>query len=774
MTFPIKRATRLARCCLLLVLGLFAFASPASSADTTARPMLSAPVAIAAVPWLEGQAPLTAPVPQTEDQKITASDGDRLHAFGQAVVVQGDTAMVGATDVRALDRSEVYVFTRIDGTWVETQKFHPLDGYVGDKANFGASIAIDGDTAVIGAVGAMVGSNAQQGAAYVFKRTGGVWQQAAKLVASDGANHVWFGESVAIAGSTIVVSGYGATVEGVFQQGAAYVFTESDGTWTQTQKIVAADGGTDDQFGYRVALSDSSLLIGARLANNNWLGALYIFKKQGGIWAQTQKFSGSQSYEGLARSLVARGNRAAVGATGVDNRGMAYVYTEVDGTWLRTAELPSQETATSLNYGYSIAMTDTSILVGADRVTVDGRVGAGAGFLFTESNGIWTLKQKFVASDPQQEDSLGQAVALDGTTAIVSSARVTVAGDFLRGAAYLYTAQTGTQPPVARVDRASLEFEVQAGTSDSAALSIGNAGGSDLVFNLAEDMSARSGGPTISQMSDNTPGNVGASCGAAGERTTANSWWRRFYFNEHPEIGATATVSSVTVSSGTIEQVSGGPGSMPVSIRLYTIPHHVTVDSIPSSALTPIGTGSGTVINGLVSTTIAVSGTVADTATQDLVVEYHIEGNASGGKFFPGANALPETHPTFMTAPECSIPEPKRVADLGFPSFHLTMLVQMEAGGPGSCLDPVDVPWLSASPASGVVAPQDETAILVGVDASTLAPGIHAANLCLLTNDPFRTLVPVPVTLVVTSAPIADHLFCDGFDGSACEFTRRR
>ncbi|WP_300621094.1 FG-GAP repeat protein [Dokdonella sp.] len=768
MTFPMNPAPPPARRCLSLALGLFAALASAPSGAASPEATLSAWDSPAVTAWPGRDHATGELVPQTEDQKIIASDGARLHAFGHAAVLQGDTAMVGATDVRAADRSAVYVFTRSNGTWTETQRFYPNDGRVGDKDNFGASIAIDGDTAVIGAVGAKVGNNVQQGAAYVFKRVGGVWQEAAKLVASDGTQNVWFGESVAIAGSTIVVSGYGATIGSNFQQGAAYVFTESNGTWTETQKVVSDDGGPDDQFGYRVALSDTSLLIGARLANNNWLGALYVFKKQNGVWTQTQKFSGSASYDGLARSLVARGNRAAVGSIGVNNRGTAYIYTEIDGTWVRTAELPSGETATSLNYGYSIAMSDTSVLVGADRVTVDGRFAAGAGFLFTESNGMWSLAQKFVASDPQQEDSLGQAAALDGTTALVASPRVTVNGDFLRGAAYFYTAETGTRPAAAVVDRTELDFAVQAGGADSSALTIGNAGGSDLLYSVAEDVLARRAGATISQMADNAPGNVGASCGATGARTSVNSWWRRFYFSEHPEVGASAVISGVTISSGTIEQSSGGPATLPVSVRLYTIPRSVATDTIPTSALSLIGSGNGSVVNGLVSTTIPVSGTVVDTATQDLVVEYHTEGNASGGKFFPGANSSPETHPTFMSAQECGISQPTRVSEVGFPNFHLTMLVHLDGGAPGTCRDPVDVPWLAANPASGVVAPAGEAAVSVNVDASALAPGDYSAQLCLLTSDPLKPLIQVPVSLTVTAAPITDRVFCDGFDGAAC------
>lgn len=732
-----------------------------------------------------------------EDQKITASDGARMHAFGNAVALSGDIAMVGATDVRpGVNFAAVYVFTRANGVWTEGQILHAADGYVGDKSNFGASIDIDGDTAVIGAVGANVGGRAAQGAAYVFKRQqDGTWLQQAKLVASDGQANNWFGEAVAVSGNIALISGYGNTVDGVFQQGAAYLYTETDGVWTQTQKLVSADGTTNDQFGVVLAISDTSLLIGARIAGSNYPGALYVFKKSDGLWQQTQKFSGT-SGQSFARSVSAEGKRAVVGAINTYNQGNAYVFDEVNGTWVQTAELRPGTTDTSLNFGYDVAISGTAILVGANRVNVNGAILAGAGYLFTETGGQWTLAQKFMASDAAREDSLGETVALQGNTAVVASPRINVEGELLRGAGYFYTAQSGIRPASASVTPSALSLTTDSGGTDSKVLTIANLGESELSYSITEGASAAGrpaaaaslanppaavaaagvqlraagagsaanahraetpllGSTSFSQMTDNTPGATGASCGTAGVKTVANSWWRRFYFNEHAQVGAAANITSVTVSSGTIETVSGGPASMPVTINLYTIAHSTAVDTLPLGGLTLIGSGSGVLVNGLVSTTVPVLGTVNDTVGKDLVVEYHIAGNATGGQFFPGANATTETHPTFFSAPECGFTLPTKAADLNFPNFHLTMIVN--TGPLTSCQMPTDIPWLSATPASGTVNGGEQANVTVGANASGMAPGVYTANICVATNDVHNQLVPVPVSFTVTgkSDPVA-------------------
>ena len=346
-----------------------------------------------------------------------------------------------------------------------------------------------------------------------------------------------------------------------------------------------------------------------------------------------------------------------------------------------------------------------------------------------------------------------------------------------------------TANPEADVTPGSLTFNVGTGGSASTPLHIANTGGGTLTWSIAEaatsapnahrgtvqltpvamnPVSASTGpvefaqsdlavglrGPTINivddtqiaQMADNTPASLnGLSCGQMGVNTSDNSWWRRFYFSEHPAVGASASISAVTIA------VEDGP-SIPVTVNIYTIDHSVAIDTIPTGQLTLIGSGSGVIGGTLASVTIPVSGTVDDTVGKDLVVEYHIDGAAT--PFFPGGNPSAQTHSTFLSSAACGITTPTDPSSFGFPNFHIIMVVDVADGAPPStCANPADVPWLAATPTSGAVAGGDSQDSTIDVDATSLGAGTYSANLCVTTNDPTHALVEVPVSLTVAAAP---------------------
>jgi hypothetical protein len=871
-------------------------------AGLPAGAVTAGPLARVVAPSLPAAVPFA--VEQNEDQKIVADDGTELQRFGESVALSGDTAMVGTNDGHT-GRSAVYVFTRSGGSWVQTQKLLAADGAAGDNARFGASIVLSGTTAVVGADGATVGGNPNQGAAYVFRRNGASWSQVAKVVAADGAADDNFGNSLALSGDRLLVGAHHAHVNGN-ARGAAYLFEGANDVWTQVQKLRGVDTRDNDAFGYRVAFSDASIIVSAQLANLDFPGALYFFKESDGTWLQKQKLVG-ELYSGLGSSLAARGNRLVTGAPTLDAQGVVYVYAELDGFWSRTHTIHTPEGESFANFGYSIGLTDTSFVAGANAATVADQSWAGAGYVFTESDGDWHYVQKLVASDAAANDSIGSAAAIDGTTVLLASGAASPGGSFLQGMGYFFTSQTGTNQPAvvvapdpiaatlhqgaarnvpltisntgsaaldyavseggcaqpgdvawiglggatgsvppgttaqvaialdaaalgegdhaatlcvasndparASVDVAvdltvippaaappsivanpgALNFSVFSGASQSLALTLGNEGGSDLDFSLVEQLakadppsyrtararvqrdgagggarlnravpsSAAGGEPVllaetaISQMADNRPGDQGLSCGILGESTADNSWWRRFYFAEHAQVGASANVTSVTVSSGSI-----GPAGLPITINLYTIAHSTPVDTIPTSGLTLIGTASGTIDSGLVSVTIPVFGSIDDTAGKDLVVEYHTDGIGNfQGQFFPGANDTPETHPTFMSSAQCELDEPVTAANLGVPDFHLTMVVNLEDVAPPECRHPGEVSWLAQSPAAGSVAPGGSTDVTVTANATGLAAGSYSANVCVVSNDPLRPVIAVPVNLTVATggggAPVA-------------------
>ena len=223
--------------------------------------------------------------------------------------------------------------------WLQEQEITADDG--APNAEFGVAVALHGTTAMVGAQQASIGGNEDQGAVYVFDQSGSGWTQSQKLTSSDGAAFDTFGDAVAFQGDTAIVGAYAATVNDFAYQGTAYVFTRSNGTWSQAQKLAPDDGTDFNYFGYSVALDGTTAFIGADL-----LGAVYVFQQSGGTWAQSQKLTGSDEGVGdiFGYSVAIEGSTAFVGAYGNNGyQGAVYVFTESGGTWTETQKLTADD-----------------------------------------------------------------------------------------------------------------------------------------------------------------------------------------------------------------------------------------------------------------------------------------------------------------------------------------------------------------------------------------------------------------------------------------------
>ena len=172
--------------------------------------------------------------------------------------------------------------------WAQRQKITSTPRGVG--AQFGNAVAISGTTMVIGARNDSTTAS-QAGAAVVYVRSGTNWTQQAKLLANDGAQGDKFGYSVAVSDNTIVIGAY--NVDGTFADaGSAYVFTRTGTTWTQQQKLTAGDGTASDEFGNAVAIQGDIIAVGAHFADlpsNAASGSVYLFRRSGTAWTPTQK-----------------------------------------------------------------------------------------------------------------------------------------------------------------------------------------------------------------------------------------------------------------------------------------------------------------------------------------------------------------------------------------------------------------------------------------------------------------------------------------------------
>jgi hypothetical protein len=183
-------------------------------------------------------------------------------AFGCALAIEGDRAIVGARHDQA---GSVYVFERVNGVWTQMAKLVPSDGQQGDL--FGASLALDGDVIAVGAVGKAGPLGAYTGGVYVFERVNGAWVETQRLAAPDGAADDHFGNGLALAGGDLLVGAWGAdTAAG--DEGALHAFLRQQQGFVHAGVLAASDGAASQHFGFAAALAAGQAFVGARHAED--------------------------------------------------------------------------------------------------------------------------------------------------------------------------------------------------------------------------------------------------------------------------------------------------------------------------------------------------------------------------------------------------------------------------------------------------------------------------------------------------------------------------
>ncbi|MBU0945120.1 MAG: FG-GAP repeat protein [Proteobacteria bacterium] len=231
--------------------------------------------------------PVSGWVNMTETAKLTAFDDDSYMFFGYSVAISGDTVVVGTPyDNSDTYSGSAYLFQKPISGWVnatQTSKLVLSDA----KPNtlFGCSVAVSGNTAVVGAIMAENNAGIHTGSAYIFEKQITGWgahvSETAKLTASDGAAEDFFG-SVAINDNLVIVGAY-EEEEGGEDSGSAYIFTKPTTGWFSTSenaKLIASDSAPGEQFGYSIAISGYTLVIGARNGTDTgrYSGSAYVFK----------------------------------------------------------------------------------------------------------------------------------------------------------------------------------------------------------------------------------------------------------------------------------------------------------------------------------------------------------------------------------------------------------------------------------------------------------------------------------------------------------------
>jgi len=282
--------------------------------------------------------------------------------------------------------------------------------------------------------------------------------QQAELTASDGAKKDELGYSVAVSGNTIVAGARLRRVGANARQGAAYVFTMPASGWanaTQTAELTASDGAQGDELGYSLAVSGSTIVAGARFHQPGAKGgAAYVFTMPTAGWAnatQTAELTASDGAPGdeLGYSVAISDNTIVAGAPfhrGSSNarQGAAYIFTMPASGWAnaaQTAELTASDGAERDDLGFAVAISGNTIVAGARLHRVGANKRQGAAYVFTMPVAGWanaTQSAELTASDGAEEDELGYSVAISGNTIVAGARLHRVGAHGEQGAAYVF------------------------------------------------------------------------------------------------------------------------------------------------------------------------------------------------------------------------------------------------------------------------------------------------------------------------------------------------
>ena len=358
--------------------------------------------------------------------KLIPGDGSEGDWFGYSVSISGDYAIVGADggENNGISTGAAYIFKRdSDTSWVEEQKLLASDGVEFD--GFGISSSMSGDYVIISAPW----KDNFMGASYIFKRDGNTWSEEQKLLASDGNANDEFGFAVSISGDYVIV---GARMKDN-KQGAAYIFKRDGNTWTEEQKLLASDGDTLDQFGNSVSISGDYAIVGARMKDNRQ-GASYIFSRNNTTWTEEQKLLASDAAldDRFGWSVSIAGNYAIVGATGDDNnKGSAYIFKRDGTTWTEEQKLLANDGNAEDWFGV-VSISENYAIVGAQ----GDDNWKGSVYIFRRDGLTWIEQEKCSPTSCPENSSLGRTVSLSENSAIVGAPYDTINGSN-SGAAYI-------------------------------------------------------------------------------------------------------------------------------------------------------------------------------------------------------------------------------------------------------------------------------------------------------------------------------------------------
>lgn len=378
--------------------------------------------------------------------KLLAADGSDDHNFGRALAIDGQTAVIGAPswdNDGKVRQGAAYVFTRNAGGWVERVRLTDEDPRASD--GFGNAIALDGDTVAVGMFNRLqtqpIFANSA-GAVAVFTGAGAVWTQQTTLKPDDLVDMNFFGVSVDLDGDTLIV---GAPTFFSTQNQSAYVFIRSGTTWTQQGKLTPPDETADRAFGQAVAVAGNVALVGAPHGAQmpQPPGEVYVFTRSGTTWSPAGTITPDDGEDGdnFGCAIDFDGQTAIIGACeafdATPGPGKAYVFVRSGNAWTQQAKLTADVDGIPLDVDDVALHGDRVVLGSADAPKTLGEW-TGAAFVYERQGQQWAHVQTLYAADAQTEDSFGEAVALSVDTLLAGAPDKNVLVNGDQGATYAF------------------------------------------------------------------------------------------------------------------------------------------------------------------------------------------------------------------------------------------------------------------------------------------------------------------------------------------------
>lgn len=465
---------------------------------------------VAAVPWF-GRTRAPKVMARTSSPSATLRIAGNPAKSGDAVALPFDAGpATSEVKVTATNGASTTYKVRVEARIADLKASVP-----GDHASFGAAIALEGDTVVVGATGDSSGatgiggdpadtSKPGSGAAYVFTRTSGRWSPQPQYVkASNTGANASFGFAVALSGDTLAVGardekGMAKGINGDQtnltgnNSGAVYVYARAGGGWSQTAYVKASNARDLSYFGWAVALSGDTLVVGAPGESSSALGvggdstdtaapssgAVYVFGRTNGVWSQQAYIKASNTAtDALFGAAVAlsgdtlvvgayaeKSNAKGIGPSSTDTSatlaGAVYVFTRTAGVWSQQAYIKASNARAFFGFGSSLALSGDTLVVGASLESsaatgIDGdqtstsKGSAGAAYVFTRTAGVWSQQAYVKASNTRAAANFGASVAIGADVIVVGASAEdsggtgvegdsTSTGVALAGAAYVF------------------------------------------------------------------------------------------------------------------------------------------------------------------------------------------------------------------------------------------------------------------------------------------------------------------------------------------------